>query len=101
MERVDRRTVVLQRVGSLFAIGPRQRRFIQELDKANTGAFELVLTPLIFAGIGVWLSHIFGGGLVLPFVLGFVALGGTVYRLVTDYSRRMKKASEGKPWAKP
>lgn len=91
----------MRRVGSLlFTIGPRQRRFIEDLDKANTGAFELVLTPLIFAGIGVWLSHVFGGGLVLPFVLGFIALGGTVYRLVTDYSRRMKKAEEGKPWTR-
>ena len=100
MERVQRREVVLRRLGSLFTIGPRQRRFLQDLDKANTGAFELVLTPLIFAAIGVWLSHVFGGGLILPFVLGFIALGGTVYRLVTDYSARMRKASEGKPWAK-
>ena len=101
MERVQRREVVLRRIGSLlFTIGPRQRRFIEDLDKANTGAFELVLTPLIFAGIGVWLSHVFCGGLVLPFVLGFIALGGTVYRLITDYNARMAKASEGKPWAK-
>ena len=100
MEQVSRREVVLRRFGSLFTIGPRQRRFLQDLDQANTGAFELVLTPLIFAGIGVWLSHVFGGGLLLPFLLGFLALGGTVYRLVTDYSARMRKASEGKPWAK-
>lgn len=100
MERVQRREAVLRRFGSLFTIGPRQRRFLQDLDKANTGAFELVLTPLIFAGIGVWLSHVFGGGLVLPFALGFIALGGTVYRLIADYKVRMQKASEGKPWAK-
>jgi hypothetical protein len=101
MQRVERRRGVTQLVASLFTIGPRQRRFIEGLDKANTGAFELVLTPLIFAGIGVWLSHVFGGGLLLPFALGFIAFGGTVYRLVTDYTARMKKASEGKPWAKP
>jgi hypothetical protein len=100
MERVQRREVVLRRFGSLFTIGPRQRRFIADLDKANTGAFELVLTPLIFAGIGVWLSHVVGGGLLLPFLLGFVAFGGSVYRLIADYKVRMQKASEGKPWTK-
>jgi hypothetical protein len=82
----------------LFTIGPNQQRFIRELDSANTGAFELVLTPLIFAGLGVLLSRVVGGGLILPFVFGFIALGGTVYRLVTDYTARMKKEAEGKPW---
>ena len=99
MERAER-SALLHRLGALFTIGPSQKRFIEELSNANTGAFELVLTPMILAGIGVWLSHVFGGGLLLPFTLGFLGLGGCVYRLVTDYSARMKKASEGKPWAK-
>jgi hypothetical protein len=100
MQRAEQRTGLGQRFGALFTIGPKQKRFIEELDRANTGAFELVLTPMIFAGIGVLLANVFGGGLLLPFVLGFLALGGTVYRLVADYKRRMLKEAEGKPWAK-
>ena len=100
MQRAEQRSGLVQRFGALFTIGPSQKRFIEDLDKANNGAFELVLTPMIFAGIGVLLANVFGGGLLLPFALGFIALGGTVFRLVTDYKRRMLKESEGKPWAK-
>jgi hypothetical protein len=90
----------VQRVAGLFTIGPNQRRFIEELGNANNGAFELVLTPMILAAIGVWLSHVVGGGLLLPFALGFIGLGGVVYRLITDYKVRMKQAEEGKPWTR-
>ncbi|MEY2424764.1 MAG: hypothetical protein QOI61_336 [Actinomycetota bacterium] len=100
MQRAEQRSGLAERLGALFTIGPSQKRFIQELDKANTGAFELVLTPMIFAGIGVFLAGKFGGGLLLPFTLGFIALGGTVYRLIVDYKRRMLKESEGKPWTR-
>ena len=99
MQRVERPGLV-QRFGALFTIGPSQRRFINELDKANTGAFELVLTPLIFAGIGVFIGGFFGIGTLLAFVLGFVGLGGTVYRIVVNYTARMKQAEEGKPWTR-
>jgi hypothetical protein len=48
----------------------------------------------------VLLARVFGGGLILPFTLGLIALAGTVYRIVVDYSARMKKAEEGKPWTR-
>jgi len=99
MQRAEKRSGLGQRFGALFTIGPKQVRFIEELSNANTGAFELVLTPMIFAGIGVLLARAVGGGLLLPFVLGFIALGGSVYRLINDYKARMLKESEGKPWA--
>lgn len=100
MQRAEQGSGLVRRLGALFTIGPNQRHFIEELSNANNGAFELVLTPMIFAGIGVLLARVVGGGLVLPFALGFVALGGSVYRIVVDYTARMKKAEEGKPWAK-
>ena len=100
MQRAEQRSGWVKRFGALFTIGPTQRRFIEELGNANNGAFELVLTPMIMAAIGVWLASKFGGGLLLPFALGFVGLGGAVYRLITDYKVRMKQAEEGKPWAK-
>ena len=90
----------MRRLGAMFTISPTQRRFIEELSNANTGAFELVLTPMILAGIGVLLAHRVGGGLVLPFVFGLVGLAGVTYRLIADYKVRMRKAEEGKPWAK-
>jgi hypothetical protein len=99
MERVEGRSWQ-QRLGALFTINASQRRFLEDLDKANTGGFELVLTPMILAGIGVLLARVVGGGLLLPFAFGFVGLAGTVYRLILDYKARMKQAEEGKPWAK-
>ena len=100
MEHVDRRRVLVLRVAGLFTIGPSQRRLIENLHDANTGAFELVLTPLVLAGIGVLVSQAVGGGRLLPFVFGLVGFAGACYRLYLDYTARMKKASEGKPWAK-
>jgi hypothetical protein len=101
MEQVERRRVLVQRFAGLFTIGPSQRRFIENLNDANTGAFELVLTPLILAGIGVWLERYVGGGVLLPLVIGFVGFFGVTYRLIASYKVRMKQAEEGKPWAKP
>lgn len=98
MERVERRQGVLRRFGSLFSIGAREQRFIAELNNSNTGAFELVLTPLILALVGFGLDHLFGTGHILTvvfFVLGFV---GVAYKLYLEYTERMKKAEEGKPW---
>jgi hypothetical protein len=100
MERVQRREVLVHRVARLFTIGSGQRRFIENLNDANTGAFELVLTPLIHAGIGVWVGNAVGGGVLLPLVFGFVGFFGVTYRLIAQYKVRMKKAEEGKPWAK-
>ena len=100
MERVERRQALVQRVGALFTIGPTQRRFIEDLSSANTGAFELVLTPLLFALIGYFIDGALGIRPVLTFALGFLGFAGAVLRLYFDYVARMKKASEGKPWAK-
>jgi hypothetical protein len=100
MQRAERRSVVVQRFAALFTIGPNQRRFIENLNDANTGAFELVLTPLILAGLGVWLASSVGGGVLLPLIFGFIGFFGVTYRLIAQYKIRMKKAEEGKPWAK-
>jgi len=99
-ERVLRREVVLRRLGSLFTIGPRQQRFLQDIDKANTGAFELVLTPLILALAGYGLNRVLGTRPVITVVFAALGLFGAVYKLYLEYTARMKQAEEGKPWAK-
>ncbi len=100
MQRAERSGLIQRRLGALFTIGPSQRRFIEELSNANTGAFELVLTPLIFAGIGILVNRVVNGGILLVLAFGLVGFAGSVYRLVTDYTARMKKEAEGKPWAR-
>lgn len=89
-----------RRFGALFTIGPSEQRFIAELNNANTGAFELVLTPLIFAGIGVLIDRALGTAPLVALVFGLVGFAGACYRLYLEYTARMKKAEEGKPWAK-
>ena len=100
MERVEHRRGWVQRAAALFTIGPSQRRFLENLSDANTGAYELVLTPLIFALIGYGIDRVAGTGHVLTVVLGIVGFVGTTLRLYFDYVERMKKAEEGKPWTR-
>ena len=101
MQRVERRRGWTHRVAGLFTISPAQRRFIEELGNSNTGAFELVLTPLILALAGYGLDRVFGTRPVLMLVFGIVAFFGVVYKIYLEYTLRMKQAEEGKPWAKP
>lgn len=100
MERVQRRQAWGQRIGALFTIGPSQRRFLENLSDANTGAFELVLTPLLLAFVGYFIDGAAGTRPVFTVALGALGFVGAVLRLYYDYVARMKKASEGKPWAK-
>ena len=100
MEQVERRRVLVQRVAALFTIGPSQRRFIENLSDANTGAFELVVTPLLCALIGFAIDGALGIRPVLTVALGGLGFAGAVLRLYYDYTSRMKKASAGKPWAR-
>jgi hypothetical protein len=100
MERVERRGGWVRRFGRLFIITPTQRRFIEELGNSNTGAFELVLTPLILALAGFGIDRVIGTRPVCTVVLGAVGFFGAVYKLYLEYTARMKKAEEGKPWAK-
>ena len=99
MEQVDRRRAVVQRFAGLFTIGPSQQRFLANLQDANTGAFELVLTPMLFALIGYFVDGAAGTRPVFTVILGALGFTGAVLRLYFDYVARMKKASEGKPWA--
>ncbi|MEY2418601.1 MAG: synthase protein [Actinomycetota bacterium] len=100
MQRVERRRGWMHKVGALFTISPTQRRFIEELGNSNTGAFELVLTPLILALAGYGLDRVLGTKPVLTVVFAALGFAGAVYKLYLEYTQRMKQAEEGKPWAK-
>jgi F0F1-type ATP synthase assembly protein I len=100
MQRVQRRRGWIHRAAALFTITPTQRRFIEELGNSNTGAFELVLTPMILALAGYGLDRVFGTRPLLTVVFAALGFAGAVYRLYLEYTQRMKQAEEGKPWAK-
>jgi F0F1-type ATP synthase assembly protein I len=100
MERVERRRAWMHRAAGLFTISPTQRRFIEELGNSNTGAFELVLTPLILALGGYGLDRVFGTRPLLMLVFGVLGFFGVVYKIYLEYTLRMKQAEEGKPWTR-
>ncbi len=62
---------------------------------------ELVLTPLLFAGLGWWLDGLFGTRPLLA--AAFLALGvvGVSVHTYYDYRARMAREEEGKPWTRP
>lgn len=72
----------------------------QGLDDANVRAIQLVVTPLLMALLGAFLDHRFGTRPVLAIALGVLGLFGECVRAYVSYQEKMKKAEEGKPWAK-
>ncbi len=81
----DRPRGLVRAVAGLFR-GPSQRDFYEGFSDANTGAFELVLTPMIFAGIGLLVAQFVGSPPdPAPSCFGAFGLSGTVFRALTDY----------------
>jgi F0F1-type ATP synthase assembly protein I len=72
----------------------------QGLDDANVRAIQLVVTPLLFALIGFVIDNKLGTGPFLAIGLGVLGLFGECVRAYVFYTQKMKKAEEGKPWAR-
>lgn len=69
-----------------------QREFHDALWRSH-GGFDLVLAPVLFSLVGLWLDSRFGTTPVL--MLAFLALGvvGAVLKVYYDWKRRMGEAA--------
>lgn len=63
-------------------------------------AFELAVTPLVFAAIGYGLDRLLGTGPVLAWVLGTLAVIGMFVRLWYGYDLEMRRHESEGTWAK-
>jgi F0F1-type ATP synthase assembly protein I len=64
----------------------------------STGSYELVLSPLILALVGLGLDHLFGTTPLL--VVAFAVLGLVGAKLYYRYNAEMAEHEKDAPWAK-
>ncbi len=64
-------------------------------------AFEIVVTPLLFAFFGYLLDRWLGLHLVFALIFGLFTFGYMMYKLVRQYSSEMARHDANAPWARP
>ena len=77
-----------------------QRRELTQSMHKSTGSYELVLSPLILALIGLGLDHLFGTTPLLVVVFAVVGLVGACIKLYCGYNAEMDEHEKDAPWAK-
>jgi hypothetical protein len=77
-----------------------RRDLFQGFGNALGRAVELVVTPLIFAAVGLLLDHLLGWTPALTIFFGIWGLAGAFLRNYYAYARAMDEAEAGKPWAR-
>ena len=63
-------------------------------------AFEMVVTPLLFAFFGYLLDRWLGLHLVFALIFGLVTFAYMIYKLVARYSADMARHEANAPWAR-
>ena len=78
----------------------RNVQSLQDADEGITAAFELVLTPALFALFGYFIDRWLGTTPVFLFLLAGIVLTYEVWRLWYVYTERMKKLEATLPDAR-
>ena len=63
-------------------------------------AFEMVVTPIIFAFFGYLLDRWLGLHLVFALIFGLMTFAYMIYKLVARYSADMNRHDADAPWAR-
>jgi hypothetical protein len=63
-------------------------------------AFEIVVTPLLFAFFGYLIDRWLGLHLVFALIFGLFTFGYMMYKLVTRYTAEMARHEADAPWAR-
>jgi F0F1-type ATP synthase assembly protein I len=66
----------------------------------STGSYELVLSPLILALVGLGLDHLFGTTPLLVVAFAVLGLVGACVKLYYRYNAEMAEHEKDAPWAK-
>jgi hypothetical protein len=81
--------------------GRDQRDMYRGAGDGFTRAFELALTPAIFAGFGYVLDGRLGVRPVLTILFFLIAVAGQFVKMYYTYEARMKAHESAGPWASP
>jgi hypothetical protein len=61
---------------------------------------EIVLTPLLFGGLGWWIDGWLGTDPFLAVLFGVLGVTGIFVKLKLGYDQQMTKVEAGKPWTR-
>ncbi|MFN8040570.1 MAG: AtpZ/AtpI family protein [Acidimicrobiales bacterium] len=78
---------------------PSQRREITQSMHRSTGSYELVLSPVLLALVGLWLDHVLGWTPILVITFAVVGFLGAVIKLYFQYNAEMAEHEANGPWA--
>jgi F0F1-type ATP synthase assembly protein I len=65
----------------------------------SSGAYELVVSPLILAGLAFLIDRWIGTTPVLTVIAALLGLAGAVIKLYYVYGHEMARHDDGAPWA--
>ena len=77
-----------------------QRRELTQQMHKSTGSYELVLSPLILALVGLGLDHLLGTTPLLVIAFAVLGLVGACVKLYYSYNAEMDEHEKDAPWAK-
>ena len=77
-----------------------ERRELTHQVHRSTGAYELVLSPLILGLIGYGLDRVFGTTPILTVIFVIAGLVGASTKIYFTYKHEMEEHEAGTPWAK-
>lgn len=77
-----------------------RRELYQGFSSTLSRAIELVLAPLLFAGLGLLVDRALGTSPILAIAFGVVGVIGGALRLYYAYLETMKAQNREKPWSR-
>jgi F0F1-type ATP synthase assembly protein I len=77
-----------------------RRDLYQGFGDTFTRSVELVVSPMLFAALGLLFDRLFGTSPVLAIVFGVIGFVGGCLRAYYAYVERVKTQDVGKPWSK-
>lgn len=88
------------RARRLAARGTRRLDVPSANEDALSHGIALVVAPLAFGLLGIWIDHQVGTRWVFAAVLAAFGLFGSVASLYYRYEQRISRLDEGKPWTR-
>lgn len=77
-----------------------QRRDITQGLWRSSGGYELALSPVILALIGLWVDHRLGTSPLFTVLAGILGFVGAAVKLYYVYQHDMVEIEQAGPWAK-
>ena len=79
---------------------PSQRRDMTQSMHRSLGSYELVLSPLLLALVGLWLDRTIGTTPLLVILFAVVGFAGACIKIYVQYDAEMAEHEANGPWVR-